>query len=291
MKVRSPIAAGRFYPAYENECVSDINDCISRACDIPKSEYPVIAGIVPHAGWFFSGAAAVKVFLAAIESGDVETFIFLGACHASFSRGFDVYDGDGWQSPFGIAKINREISEAIAESHPNARFNNEPHMHEHSIEVQVPFVQYLSGDSTIAAVSVPPVDQAPEFGESLADVVNDYAGGRAVVIASTDLTHYGSSYGFTPAGKGEEGVKWAAEQNDKKFIDLALKMDSSALLEHANAMQAACGGGAAAAAVSFAAAMGRRNGVLLEQTNSARIMRERLGRESSDSVGYAAIVY
>jgi MEMO1 family protein len=291
MKIRDAVARGRFYPDYDDECIRDIKECISDARGVAELESPVIAGIVPHAGWFFSGAAAVKVFLAALQGGDVDTFILLGAAHASFSRSFAVYYGDGWQTPLGTAQINKEISDAIAESHPNAMIDNESHMYEHSIEVQVPFIQYLSPKSTIAAVSVPPVAEAPEFGGSLVDVVKNFSGGRAVVIASTDLTHYGSSYGFTPAGEGEEGIKWAAENNDRRFIDLALKMDAAALLEHANTMQAACGGGAAAAAVSFAKAMGRSEGVLLEQTNSAKIMREKLGRKSRDSVGYAAIVY
>ena len=292
MKVREPIVAGRFYPAFDDECIREINQCISESRDLSDISEPIIAGIVPHAGWFFSGSLAAEVFRSAVVIGEpVDTFVLLGACHSAVSNGFDVYNGDGWETPLGIAPVNRELSELIANSCHNAGFNNESHQYEHSIEVQVPFIRYISEKSRIVAVSVPPVSGAGSFGESLADVLSGYTAGRVVVAASSDLTHYGNSYGFTPAGDSPEGIRWASEVNDKKLIDLVISMDAEGVLDHAAKMQAACGAGAIAAAIGFAVKAGRKKACLLTQTNSASIMRKKMNRESSDSVGYASIIF
>ena len=105
------------------------------------------------------------------------------------------------------------------------------------------------------------------------------------------MTHYGSHYGFEPMGSGEQGFQWASEVNDKEFVDAALKLDPQAMLKTSEENHNACGAGAAAAAVAAAEKLGKTQGVLLAQTNSNEIMLNKMGTASSDSVGYAAIVF
>ena len=116
-------------------------------------------------------------------------------------------------------------------------------------------------------------------------------GATIVAIGSTDLTHYGPRYGFTPMGVGSESLQWAHEVNDRQFIDLAVGLEPERLLANALENGNACGPGAAAAAVSAAKRLGARKGVLLAHTNSNEVMLREMGTASRDSVGYAAIVF
>jgi MEMO1 family protein len=116
--------------------------------------------------------------------------------------------------------------------------------------------------------------------------------GTAVVcIGSTDLTHYGPRYGFTPMGIGAEALGWASRVNDRQFIDLAVALEAERLLANALENGNACGPGAAVAALSAARQLGAQRGVLLAHTNSNDIMVRETGTISRDSVGYAAIVF
>ncbi|MHC4623099.1 MAG: AmmeMemoRadiSam system protein B, partial [Planctomycetota bacterium] len=161
---------------------------------------------------------------------------------------------------------------------------------EHSIEVQVPFIQHLFAEAKILPVVVPPTDQAITLGTSTGEIVGG-SEKKIVCIGSTDLTHYGPHYGFTPMGAGAEAVKWASDVNDRKFIDLALAMAADGMLVEAAENGNACGAGAAAAAAAAARKLGKTKGTLLAKTNSNEVMRRQMGASSADSVGYAAIVY
>jgi AmmeMemoRadiSam system protein B len=137
---------------------------------------------------------------------------------------------------------------------------------------------------------VPPTDAALTLGTSLGDIISE-SEKKIVCIGSTDLTHYGPRYGFTPMGAGIEGLKWASDVNDRKFIDLALKMAPDGMLVEAAENGNACGPGAAAATVAAAKKLGRTRGLLLAYTNSNEVMQREMGASSTDSVGYAAIVF
>jgi AmmeMemoRadiSam system protein B len=201
-----------------------------------------------------------------------------------------VYDTGGWSTPLGEAAIDEELAQAIldsgtAVSDPNA------HSSEHSIEVQVPFIQHLFADAKILPIVVPPSQQAVSLGEAIGDIIASDKDKKIVCIGSTDLTHYGPRYGFTPMGTGAKALQWASEVNDKKFIDLALKLDATGLLASAAENLNACGGGAAAAAVAAAKKLGKTKGILLAHTNSNEVMIKKMGTSSTDAVGYAAIVF
>jgi len=291
MQTRKPIVAGQFYPGQYSSCVAEINECLeARALDKSLPE-TIVAGIVPHAGWTFSGSVAAMVF-SAIEQRhkEVHTFVIFGAAHGYFGQSPAVYDSGSWITPLGQVAVDEELADAIldkavAVSDPDA------HRAEHSIEVQVPFIQHLFPDAEILPIIVPPTDQATSLGEAFGDIAKAKAGKRIVCIGSTDLTHYGPRYGFTPMGTGTQALEWAGKVNDRKFIDLALKLDPERLLASAAENCNACGPGAAAATVAAAKRLGKTKGLLLAHTDSNEVMLRKMGGVSQDSVGYAAIVF
>jgi len=293
MRTRKPIIAGQFYPGQHSSCVADIEECLeARALSVPLPE-TIVAGIVPHAGWTFSGSLAAMVFSAvkkSLESSNgVNTFVIFGAAHSYFGPIAALDNSDFWETPLGDVAVDTDLSERLV-NQKLAVSNPSTHRGEHSIEVQVPFIKYLFPDAQILPIVVPPSDKAISLGQAIGDIIKQ-AGKTVICIGSTDLTHYGPRYGFVPMGTGPEALRWANEVNDRKFIDLALKMEPQAMLKSAAENYNACGAGAAAATVAAAKSLGKTKGLLLAHTNSNEVMLYKMGTTSADSVGYAAIVF
>jgi len=291
MQKRKPIVAGQFYPGQHDSCVDEINECLdARTLSEPLPE-TIVAGIVPHAGWTFSGSLAALVFLAIKQQHEkVHTFVILGAAHGYFGQSPAVYDRGSWITPLGEVTIDEELADAVLSAGPVVS-DTSAHRAEHSIEVQVPFMQYLFPGAKILPIIVPPREQAVALGTSVGNVINEDEHKKIVCIGSTDLTHYGPRYGFTPMGVSADALKWADSVNDKKFIDLALKLEPERLLAGAAENCNACGAGAAAAAIAAAKQIGKTEGLLLVHANSNEVMLRKMGTASADSVGYAAIVF
>ena len=290
MQTRKPIVAGQFYPGQHDSCVDEISEYLEQQTLSESLPETLIAGIVPHAGWAFSGSLAALVFSAIKQQHEkVHTFVIFGAAHGYFGQSPAVYDTGSWTTPLGEVAIDEELADAVlksgtAVSDPNA------HKSEHSIEVQVPFIQYLFAGAKILPILVPPSKQAISLGETFGDIMTP-AGKKIVCIGSTDLTHYGPRYGFTPMGISDEALQWASHVNDQQFIDLALKLEPEKMLTNAAENCNACGPGAAAATVAAAKKLGSKQGLLLAHTDSNEVMLRRMGSSSADSVGYAAIIF
>ena len=291
MQKRKSIVAGQFYPGQHDSCVDEINECLdARTLSEPLPE-TIVAGIVPHAGWTFSGSLAALVFLAIKQQHEkVHTFVIFGAAHGYFGQSPVVYDRGSWITPLGEVAIDEELADAVLSAGPVVS-DTSAHRAEHSIEVQVPFMQYLFPGAKILPIIVPPREQAVALGNSIGQIINKDEHKKIVCIGSTDLTHYGPRYGFTPMGVSEDALKWADSVNDKKFIDLALKLEPERLLADAAENCNACGAGAAAAAIAAAKQIGKTEGLLLVHANSNEVMLRKMGTTSADSVGYAAIVF
>jgi len=283
--------AGQFYPARHDQCIDEINQCLEEATINQPLPDTIVAGIVPHAGWTFSGATAAMVFAAIRQQHpEVHTFVIFGAAHGYYGRTPALYDKGNWITPLGEIAVDEEVAHAILES-KTATSNPDAHDTEHSMEVQVPFIQHLFPDAKVLPILTPPTEQSITLGEIVGSIIASDDERKIVCLGSTDLTHYGPRYGFTPMGANEEGLKWAMEVNDKKFIDYALKMQPEKMLETAAENYNACGAGAAAAAVAAAKVLGKNKGILLAHTNSNEIMLRKMGATSAESVGYAAIVF
>ena len=291
MQKRKPIVAGQFYPGQNDQCVDEINECLDETTlNMPLPE-TIVAGIVPHAGWAFSGATAAYVFAAIRQQHPkVHTFVIFGAAHGYIGQPPAVYDKGAWLTPLGEIAIDEELANAVLES-KTAVSDRDAHNSEHSMEVQVPFIQYLFPGAKILPVITPPCQEAIRLGEIVASIIISDEERKIVCLGSTDLTHYGPRYGFTPMGSGKDSLKWAMDVNDRQFIDPALKMQPDKMLESAALNYNACGAGAAAAAVAAAKSLGKTKGILLAHTNSNEIMLKKMGSSSRESVGYAAIVF
>jgi AmmeMemoRadiSam system protein B len=291
MQTRQPIVAGQFYPAGRNACADEIDEYLEQKPPAESLPKEIVAGIVPHAGWTFSGAVAAMVFSAIKHRHKkVDTFVIFGAAHGYFGQSPAVYNTGCWMTPLGEVAVDEQLADAILAT-DTAVGNTAAHRTEHSIEVQVPFIQHLFPSAKILPILVAPNDYAVSLGEAAGDIIIAEKRRKIVCIGSTDLTHYGPRYGFTPMGVGSDAVRWANDVNDKDFIDSALKLEPQRMLASAAENCNACGPGAAAAAVAAAKKLGSKRGLLLAHTNSNEVMMQKMGAPSTDSVGYAAIVF
>lgn len=290
MEARHPVVAGQFYPGTKAECILEIQECLgdkSVPADLPEN---IVAGIVPHAGWVFSGALAAMVFNSIKKVHEkVDTFILFGAAHRHTGEAV-IYDKGLWSTPMGTIEINEVLAAEIAEKVPGTICNCRAHAGEHSIEVQVPFIQYLFKGADIVPIIVPPLLSAFDIGKGVGKIIKD-SNKKIVCIGSTDLTHYGPRYGFNPEGTGRAGIAWARDINDQSFIDFAIDLKGAELLKDAMQKNNACGPGAAAAAIGAAKAQGKTKGKLLGHEHSDDIMRMKYNQSSQESVGYAAIIF
>lgn len=288
---RRPAVAGQFYGGTRASCLAEVEECLpSRpfAGDLPN---PIVAGIVPHAGWVFSGDLAAAVFQAIHQvNGPVDTFVLFGAAHRYYGGPAAVYDKGNWETPLGLIRIDEDLAAKIA-ALDGAAADPQAHRAEHSIEVQVPFIQHLFPDAKIVPVLVPPDHFDPAFGTAVGRLLAAAKNKKTVSVASTDLTHYGPRYGFCPAGTGPDALTWAYQVNDMEFINHALQMDAEHIVSIAMEKQNACGPAAVAAAIAAAKALGAARGVLIGHTSSSDVMRKKYRQHSDESVGYAGIVF
>ncbi len=290
MQTRRPVVAGQFYPGQHDECINQMNGFIEPMDLGDRLPDDIVAGIVPHAGWMFSGELAAMVFEAIRQQdGKVHTFVIFGAAHSYLSSRPAVYDHGSWVTPLGEAAIDEDFVRSILDTGMVVS-DISAHHNEHSIEVQVPFIQYLFAGAKIVPILVPVGEDAGSLGQAVGSAIKAQDN-KIVCIGSTDLTHYGPRYGFVPMGSGAGGLKWARDVNDREFIELALKLDAEAMVTNSVETGSACGGGAAAATVAAARSVGKQEGLLLGHTTSNEIMQQKMGTRSAESVGYAAIVY
>lgn len=291
MQTRKAVVAGKFYPGQHESCVDQINECLdARPLSEPLPE-TISAGIVPHAGWAFSGSLTALVFSAIrMQHEKIHTFVIFGAAHSFLGGSPAVCSRGVWQTPLGEVFVDEELADSVLAT-DSAACDPHAHLSEHSIEVQVPFIQYLFPGAKILPILVPPVKQALELGAKVGEIVRGQEGKKIVCLGSTDLTHYGPRYGFVPQGEGQNAIRWAHDVNDKEFVDLALELKPAELLASAAKNGNACGPGAAAATVAAAKELGCERGLLLAQTSSSEVVREKMGSASTESVGYAAIIF
>jgi AmmeMemoRadiSam system protein B len=184
---RPMAVAGRFYPADAGRLRAAVEAFLEDAVP-PRQERPV-AVVAPHAGYVFSGQIAADAFRQAGDH-DYDLVVILGTNHTRPPfRGVSFYDGEGYVTPLGMAPIDREATRALMAADADFGFRPEVHREEHSVEVQVPFVQVaLPGVKIVAAVvgdSDP--DLCGRLGRALARVL---AGRRPLIVASSDLSHY-----------------------------------------------------------------------------------------------------
>jgi AmmeMemoRadiSam system protein B len=282
MGTRRPQAAG----FYRSECDPARIERYVAGFVPPAEPARPVAGVVPHAGWQYSGAVAAKVFRTLQAKGNPRTFVLLGAVHRWGVDRNAVYASGAWETPLGPVEVDEPLARELLRRFPSHLAEDpEAHQGEHSLEVQVPFLRYFFPRAKIVPIAVPPGPGAVPLGEGLGRAL----AGRddAVVIGSTDLTHYGAPYGFAPAGVGPDAQDWM-RQNDARMLALVTALRAEEIVAEARAHHNACGYGALAAAVAAARTLGAPRGVLLEYTTSHDVAGE---RRFEMAVGYAGVVF
>jgi len=284
--IRRAVVAGRFYEGSPGALERSAHRCINNYTP-PDDLGELTGGIVPHAGWVFSGATAAKVFCALAQKAQPDVYVLLGAMHSISAGGAAVYPDGAWETPLGQAAVDAALASAIAEESGGLiSISASAHDHEHSIEVQVPLIQVLSPQAAIVPVAVPPGDDAVAVGEVIAGAAARYDG-KVVLIASSDLTHYGMGYGMADRGPWATAALWMRE-NDMRIVRLVENLQAEDICPEAYTQRNACGAGAMAAATSAARKLGATRGRILEYTTSADVMGE---TDADRAVGYVGMVF
>lgn len=287
--IREPVAFG-FYPFNKVQCENSIKEMLKDVPKVKNFKNEILAGIVPHAGWFYSGKISLGVFNAIKERQEVDTFILLGAVHTYCLNSSIIADECIWKTPIGDVFVDVELAREILRECKFLVNDFIPHTEEHSIEVQVPFIKFLFPKSQIVPIMVMPDNNAVIIGKRIADVVKRVKKGESkkiVIIGTSDLTHYGLNYGFAPKGIGEKALKWVKEENDKSIIEKMINLESEKIIEESIMRKNACGPGAIASTLSAAKNLGSEKGFLLKYKTSYDVHPE----DISFFVGYAGMIF
>lgn len=279
---RPPAVAGRFYPAGEDACRRYADELLRDA------HSPVgIGAIVPHAGWVFSGSTAALA-LSGVAAFQPDTIVLFGAAHGPDSNPASVYAHGAWETPLGPLHIDEELASLFVRDR-DIQDCAAAHRREHSIEVQLPLVKRLLPVVKIVPVGVRPGPDAPGIGRYCASQART-SSRRIAFVGSTDLTHYGPAFGFEPHGRGEPGIRWAKEVNDRRLVALIQALDAEGVVPEAAANRNACGAGAVAATIAAMREMDVLQYVELRHTCSAETEGIE-GRDLFNSVGYESGVF
>lgn len=190
--MRRPSVAGAFYAGDEQSLRRQLENCFlgplgpGKLPKLAKGPRKIVGGVSPHAGYIYSGQIAAHLYSRLAEDGFPEVFVILGPNHTGMGSGIAVTTED-FQTPLGVAKVDKELAKAIRRDMVDE--DPEAHRHEHSIEVQIPFLQYISPEIKFVPISmmIQDLESAVSVGRT---IKNALKGRNAVVIASTDMSHY-----------------------------------------------------------------------------------------------------
>jgi MEMO1 family protein len=285
MALRSRALPRGWYPD-EPQALRDLMSSWVRAEVLSSLPTKAIAAVAPHAGWAFSGrlAALSVASLAAVEQASPTVAVFGG--HLPPGSTPLAAAESGFETPLGVLEADLELLDAlksrlgIAQGRRLSR-DEEP---DNTVEVLLPLVAALIPNARVLWIRVPNDPTALEIGEALHDAASSL-GRELSCLGSTDLTHYGPNYGFSPKGHGPAAESWVRSTNDRRFIDALLALDGGEALRLGETERSACSSGAAAAALSFAKASGASRSRLLEYATSLDLRRD------DSFVGYASVAF
>ncbi|MGC9031559.1 MAG: AmmeMemoRadiSam system protein B [Minisyncoccia bacterium] len=183
---RFPAVAGTFYPAQKKELEKLIFQFLSNV-KLPQKEKKPIGILVPHAGYIFSGQTAVFAFKTLIGK-KIETVVLIGDSHYEYFDGVSIWQKGNWQTPLGQISIDEDLAAKLL-SYSKRFFNKDSaHFFEHSLEVQIPFLQYVLNDFKILPILIG--SQGKDW-QNLAKALLEYTKNKNVLfLASSDLSHY-----------------------------------------------------------------------------------------------------
>ncbi|MBU7031870.1 MAG: AmmeMemoRadiSam system protein B [Theionarchaea archaeon] len=277
--IRRSVVAGTFYPGTHDQLHEMIQSFFSTLGELPDPGKPqTVGGLAPHAGYVYSGQVAAYTFLA-FRKHLPETFIIMGPNHTGLGSGVAVMTIGSWETPLGTMDIDHELAKELYETCDIMDDDKTAHSREHSIEVQLPFLQYIGGKKFVPiSMGMQDSDTAHDVGVAIATVCKGHSVG---IIASSDLTHFGAGYGFVPTT--ENPLKWI-ECIDTEILTGIITMSPEKVYKTARETTA-CGYGCIAAMIIACKELGLTHSELLEYRTSYDV-----SRDSSHIVGYGAAV-
>ena len=283
MKIRKAQFSGSWYPGDAAECEREITSFIKSGEEATESDRPLVGGIVPHAGWYFSGSIACNVIHRLQGEKQPDVFVVFGMHLHTRSPNYIMIEG-AWETPFGNLEIEEDLAGELTRQFKFSIESANRFTPDNTIELQLPFIKYFFNDVKLVPIGVPPNRESLRIGQAVADYGKS-KGLEMRIIGSTDLTHYGTNYGFMPKGTGPEAVDWVKSRNDKKLIDALLAMDPERVIDEGLSNQNACCAGAAASALSAAKHLGAAQAETLAYATS-------YDKSPGDSfVGYVGVVF
>ncbi len=263
--IRQPAVAGQFYPGSQSALTRELQ----RLLPSVTSKQPAIGAISPHAGYIYSGSAAGQL-LAGIEI--PPTVVILGPNHHGGGALAALSPAQGWQTPLGVVPLQQRLAALIQQQVPAVQEDASAHRLEHSLEVQVPFLQYLRPDVAIVPLCLGFGDYpgCELLGSGLATAIRAF-GEEVLILASSDMTHYESAD--------------AAKRKDTLALERALALDAKGLVEVCRAQRITmCGVIPAAVMLVAAKALGATQAELVAYTNSGEVT-----GDDREVVAYAAV--
>lgn len=226
MSIRRPAFAGSFYPRDPEELKNEIENCFMNkfgpgkipskiVLEETETNRQILSIVVPHAGYDYSGPVASNAYYRLAQQRKPDLVVVLGPNHRGFGSPIALMGEGEWSTPLGKVKIDEELSRELVRISGLIDLDEEAHRGEHSIEVQIPFLQYIYGSSfklIPICMGFQDLDTSRELGRSIASLMKD---NNAVLVASSDMSHY------VP--------QKTAEKLDRMVIDAVLQLDEGKL--------------------------------------------------------------
>lgn len=265
-KERKPAYAGQFYPGDPQSLRRAVQSLIHE----PESLLDAKAVLVPHAGYVYSGSVTGNV-LSAIQL--PSRIILLGPNHTGWGSPLSLSPDDAWSTPLGTIEVDSDLNRRLLENCPELQEDTDAHIREHSLEVQVPFLQMLRPDCRISAICVGTTSYASleSLGHAMAQVVLSVEE-PVLLLSSSDMTHYESAE--EAAGK------------DRLAIERIVELDPAGLYRTVNEKGISmCGFAPTVSVLTACLELGATKGRLIEYTNSGEA-----SGDFSQVVAYAGLV-
>ena len=274
MKARRPAVSGMFYAGTPEDLRQQIEWCYTHELGpgtVPrvndKGQREIVALIVPHAGYVYSGPVAAHAYKELADDGIFDTAVILGPNHTGYGSPVSLWTEGAWNTPLGEVEIDREFAHKLLGGIIEA--DETAHIYEHSIEVQLPWLQYLYGEVKIVSIAMMAQDleTAREVGKAISKVSDN-----VIIIATTDFTHY--------------EPQSVATEKDQSMIEAIVGLDEEELYRRRESLNCTmCGYGPVASAIVAAKEMGARRAALLKYATSG----DTTG-DFSKVVGYGSLV-
>ena len=277
MKVRRPCQAGGFYAGNPEALKRQIENCFTHKLgpgkipNVKEGSRKIVGLVCPHAGYMYSGPVAAHSYYSLAADGKPDVIVIFGPNHTGQGSGLAVMKEGVWRTPLGDIQIDQETAHQILLKSKIIDIDELAHVYEHSIEVQLPFLQYLYGSAfKFVPVSflMQDFESSREVGQAVAEALD---GKNALIIASTDMTHYESHE--------------KAEKKDRKALSALEKLDER---EFYSAIEdyhiTACGYGPVVALITAAKLLGAKKGHILCYKTSGDVT-----GDYSAVVGYASV--